>query len=73
MRAANLVEGGPVRMQLTEIKSSTTWSSKWHRNIRRIGKLTEVPVTYRLVYAGEEANRTIGGTEYRPWFSAGEE
>ena len=68
---ADLVEGGPVRMQLTEIKSGATWSSKWDRNIRRIGALADIPVTYRVVHGGDDPVREIRGTEYRPWFLTG--
>ena len=68
---ADLVEGGPHRMDLTEIMSGTTWSAKWDKTIRRIGNLAEVPVTYRVVYGGDEEPNVVAGTEYRPWFLAG--
>ena len=69
---ADLLEGSATRLSLTEIKSSKTYSSQWDANIRKIGALSDVPVTYRVVYGGEKAMR-VGETVVVPWSGTGGE
>ena len=68
----DLLEGSATRLSLTEIKSGKTYSSQWDANIRKIGALSDVPVTYRVVYGGEKAMR-VGETVVVPWFGTGGE
>lgn len=70
---ADLFEGGEGNRLLTEIKSSTTFSPHWDKNIRKIGGLNpDVQARYRVIYGGKE-EKTVAGTEYLPWFAAGRE
>lgn len=68
---ADIFEGGDTNRTISEIKSSTTYSSHWDKKIRVIGALNEnVAAKYRVIYGGKESF-TNGGTEYVPWFDAG--
>lgn len=68
---ADLLEGSAVRISLTEIKFSETFSARWDNNIRKIGALSDVPVDYSIIYAGNEPERVVSGTRIVPWYSAG--
>ncbi len=68
---ADLLETTLTEVTLTEIKSSSTFSDKWDKNLRKIGTIADRAACYRVVYGGSLPTRTIAGTEYRPWFEAG--
>lgn len=68
---ADLLESNALEILLTEIKSSTTYSSGWDRNLRKIGAIADLPVRYRVVYGGNEIIGPVKETEYLPWYLAG--
>ncbi|MEL7163080.1 MAG: DUF4143 domain-containing protein, partial [Bacteroidota bacterium] len=68
---ADIFEGGDTNRIISEIKASSTFSTHWDKNIRKIGALNpKVTAEYRVIYGGEERFEN-GGTQYLPWFQAG--
>ena len=64
----DLVEEWGQRLQLTEIKASTTYRLRMANNLQKIAKAAAEQVDTRLevVYGGEESLE-IDGVRYSPW------